>query len=199
MKVIPRVYGQNFSRVLDGNQRYTGNITIVPDISFRYNLKVLTHPSFEDMTEYILRGEQATWDKISRIQNMLLLERTLEECLRALRLEERKSYSAHSPSHNASPSSPGEKKRPNGTQFSTPLFARSPPAACPHCHKNLDQESASTIGAAGPEKFFESLRSLPLSHESLINPPAGVRVGDSEEETLKSKPFRSNSAPHSDH
>jgi len=46
--------------------------------------KALTHPSPDDMAEYLRGGEAAAYPKISRIQNGLLLERTLEACVRSL-------------------------------------------------------------------------------------------------------------------
>ena len=84
MKVIPKVYGQDFSEVFSGKQRYTGDITIVPNVSFRMQFKVLSHPSHEDMEEYFREGERATWEKISILQNTQIIEKTLEECIKAI-------------------------------------------------------------------------------------------------------------------
>jgi hypothetical protein len=52
-----------------------GDITIVPDISFRMQLKVISQPSDADMIEFMRSGEQAAFPSISRIQNTMVLER----------------------------------------------------------------------------------------------------------------------------
>ena len=84
MKVIPRVYGQDWSGMIDGQQRYSGDITIVPQMRFRMILKALQHPSREDMDEYIRGGETAAWARLSQVQNSLIIERTLEQCVKAV-------------------------------------------------------------------------------------------------------------------
>lgn len=84
LKVIPRIYRADFSHVISGNQQYTGDIMIVPKTPFLMRLKALTHPSTDDMEAYIRGGEVACFPKISRIQNTMLLERTLEACVRSL-------------------------------------------------------------------------------------------------------------------
>ena len=112
MKVIPRVYGQDWSGMIDGQQRYSGDITIVPQLRYRMVVKALQHPSravshiehiaslsvlralvahslplsarVQDMDEYIRGGETATWARLSQVQNSLLIERTLEQCVKAV-------------------------------------------------------------------------------------------------------------------
>ena len=84
MKVIPRVYGQDWSGIIDGQQRYSGDITIVPHMRFRMVVKALQHPSKLDMTEYIRGGETAAWAQLSQVQNSLIIERTLEQCVKAI-------------------------------------------------------------------------------------------------------------------
>lgn len=84
MKVIPKIYRQDFAHVVSGKQKYSGDINIVPRIPFLMRFKALTHPSVDDMHEYFRGGEAATFPKVSRIQNVLLLERTLEACVRSL-------------------------------------------------------------------------------------------------------------------
>lgn len=84
MKIIPKIYGQDFRPVWNGQQRYTGDITIVPEITFKMQLKVISQPSNTDMIEFIHCGESATWPVISRVQNCMIIERTLDECIKVL-------------------------------------------------------------------------------------------------------------------
>jgi TAG lipase/steryl ester hydrolase/phospholipase A2/LPA acyltransferase len=43
------------------SQRYSGDITIVPDISYADYLTLMSNPSPEFLVEARLRGERATW------------------------------------------------------------------------------------------------------------------------------------------
>lgn len=43
------------------SQKYSGDITIIPDIGYGDFLKVLSNPTDESVIEAIIRGEQATW------------------------------------------------------------------------------------------------------------------------------------------
>ena len=43
------------------SQKYSGDITIIPDIGYGDFLKVLSNPTDESVLEAIIRGEQATW------------------------------------------------------------------------------------------------------------------------------------------
>lgn len=43
------------------SQKYSGDITIVPDISYTDFLKVLSNPTREDVAHAIIQGERATW------------------------------------------------------------------------------------------------------------------------------------------
>lgn len=67
------------------NQRYSGDITIFPTISYAHFPKVLSNPTTEYMLQCMLTGERATWPKLSRIQNHLAIELALDETIRQLR------------------------------------------------------------------------------------------------------------------
>lgn len=43
------------------SQRYSGDITIVPEIGYSEFLKVLSNPTPQSVMEAIIRGERATW------------------------------------------------------------------------------------------------------------------------------------------
>ncbi|ORY19809.1 acyl transferase/acyl hydrolase/lysophospholipase, partial [Clohesyomyces aquaticus] len=67
------------------NQRYSGDITIFPAISYAHFPKVLSNPTTEYMLQCLLTGEQATWPKLSRVQNHVAIELALDEIIRKLR------------------------------------------------------------------------------------------------------------------
>ncbi|CDH56994.1 patatin family [Lichtheimia corymbifera JMRC:FSU:9682] len=69
------------------SQKYSGDITIIPDIGYGDFLKVLSNPTDESVIEAIIRGEQATWPKISIIKNHLQIELTIDAILYRLRLK----------------------------------------------------------------------------------------------------------------
>ncbi|CAG8459034.1 12984_t:CDS:10 [Ambispora leptoticha] len=68
------------------SQRYYGDITIVPHISYANFLNLLSNPSPQLVEEATLRGERATWPKISIIRNHCHIELTLDEMIYRLRL-----------------------------------------------------------------------------------------------------------------
>jgi TAG lipase/steryl ester hydrolase/phospholipase A2/LPA acyltransferase len=63
------------------NQRYSGDITIFPAISYTNFPKILTNPTTDFMQRCLFTGEQATWTKVSRIQNHLAIELALDEAV----------------------------------------------------------------------------------------------------------------------
>ncbi|CAG8767450.1 10105_t:CDS:2, partial [Funneliformis caledonium] len=67
------------------SQRYYGDITIVPNLSYTDFLKILSNPTPQSMREATLRGERATWLKISIIKNHCQIELTLDEIVFRLR------------------------------------------------------------------------------------------------------------------
>lgn len=77
------------------NQRYSGDITIFPAISYSQFPNVLRNPTPEFMQQCLLTGERATWPKLSRIQNHLAIELALDDTLRQLRA--RAVFSAEQP------------------------------------------------------------------------------------------------------
>ncbi|CAO3652240.1 unnamed protein product [Cunninghamella echinulata] len=68
------------------SQKYSGDITIVPDISYAGFLKVLSNPTRDDVAHAIIQGERATWPKMSVIKNHLQIELTVDAILYRLRL-----------------------------------------------------------------------------------------------------------------
>ncbi|KAF2654531.1 patatin-domain-containing protein [Lophiostoma macrostomum CBS 122681] len=67
------------------NQRYSGDITIFPSISYAHFPKVLSNPTTEYMLQCMLTGERATWPKLSRVQNHLAIELAIDEAIGKIR------------------------------------------------------------------------------------------------------------------
>lgn len=63
------------------NQRYSGDITIFPAISYTNFPKILSNPTTDYMLRCLLAGEQATWQKVSRIRNHVAVELALDEAV----------------------------------------------------------------------------------------------------------------------
>ncbi|KAG0170100.1 hypothetical protein DFQ30_002864 [Apophysomyces sp. BC1015] len=68
------------------SQKYSGDITIVPDIGYTQFLKLLSNPTPEFCLNAVIAGEKATWKKMSIIKNHLQIELTIDAILYRLRL-----------------------------------------------------------------------------------------------------------------
>jgi len=66
-------------------QRYAGDITIIPEISYTQFPHILTNPTSDFMAQAMFNGERATWPKLSRIRNHLAVELKLDEAVRLMR------------------------------------------------------------------------------------------------------------------
>lgn len=67
------------------SQKYSGDITILPEISYANFPKVLKNPTPEFMEQAMLSGERVTWPKLSRIQNHCAIELALDDTVQQLR------------------------------------------------------------------------------------------------------------------
>ncbi|KAI9732712.1 MAG: hypothetical protein M1818_007446 [Claussenomyces sp. TS43310] len=67
------------------SQNYSGDITILPEINYRDFHKILKNPTSEFMEAACLRGERATWPKLSRVRNHCAIELELDSAVQALR------------------------------------------------------------------------------------------------------------------
>lgn len=59
-------------------QRYSGDITIMPEISYTQFPHILSNPTEDFMVQATFNGERATWPKLSRIRNHLSVELKLD-------------------------------------------------------------------------------------------------------------------------
>lgn len=76
----------NFLRQISSiiNQKYTGDITIIPDITLDDYKRLLSNPQKDWMIEARRRAERKTWAQISHIEHRCAIELTLDRCLRKL-------------------------------------------------------------------------------------------------------------------
>ena len=65
-------------------QKYSGDITILPEISYTQFPSILSNPTSEFMVQAMLNGERATWPKLSRIRNHLAIELALDAAVHEL-------------------------------------------------------------------------------------------------------------------
>lgn len=66
-------------------QKYSGDITILPEMSYANFPKVLQNPNADYILQAVLSGERATWLKLSQIQNQCAIELALDNTVEQLR------------------------------------------------------------------------------------------------------------------
>ncbi|KAL2061288.1 hypothetical protein VTL71DRAFT_7561 [Oculimacula yallundae] len=67
------------------SQKYSGDITILPEIEYKDFPRMLKNPTTEFMLQACLCGERATWPKLSRIRNHCAVELELDAAVQKLR------------------------------------------------------------------------------------------------------------------
>ncbi|KAL7268546.1 Lipase 5 [Rhizina undulata] len=67
------------------SQRYSGDITILPEVSIRDFPRILKNPDSEFMLDATKKGERATWPKMARVANHCRIELKLDEAIYELR------------------------------------------------------------------------------------------------------------------
>ncbi|CAG8978595.1 hypothetical protein HYALB_00010956 [Hymenoscyphus albidus] len=67
------------------SQKYSGDITILPQIEYKDFPRMLKNPTTEFMLAACLSGERATWPKLSMIRNHCAVELELDAAVRKLR------------------------------------------------------------------------------------------------------------------
>ncbi|KAF3922581.1 hypothetical protein AA313_de0201597 [Arthrobotrys entomopaga] len=67
------------------SQKYAGDITIFPEVPLADLQKLIKNPTPEFMLEAGLRGEKATWPRLSRIRDCCAIELALDRCIHQLR------------------------------------------------------------------------------------------------------------------
>lgn len=67
------------------SQKYSGDITILPEFSAHDLPRILKNPTVEFMERSTLSGEQATWPKLSRIRDRCAVELAIDRSIQTLR------------------------------------------------------------------------------------------------------------------
>lgn len=67
------------------SQKYSGDITILPQIEYKDFPRILKNPTSDFMVQACLCGERATWPKLSRIRNHCAVELELDAAVQKLR------------------------------------------------------------------------------------------------------------------
>ncbi|MCJ1314636.1 hypothetical protein MMC25_008318 [Agyrium rufum] len=82
MGIFPTVLTKTISVM---SQKYSGDITILPEITYSEFPRMLSNPTPEFMEQSMHRGLRATWPKLSRIQNHCAIELALDGAIHKLR------------------------------------------------------------------------------------------------------------------
>ena len=67
------------------SQKYSGDITILPEINYKDFPRILKNPTADFMVQACLCGERATWPKLSRVRNHCAVELELDAAVQTLR------------------------------------------------------------------------------------------------------------------
>eukprot|EP01133_Synstelium_polycarpum_P007250 gene7250-8428_t len=78
-------------------QKYSGDITIVPEVNIADYTNIISNPSDEMMATYIRKGKASTWPKIAILKNHCQIELTLDSIVMQLR---DKLHKAEKAKHN---------------------------------------------------------------------------------------------------
>ncbi|KAG5929812.1 hypothetical protein E4U53_002359 [Claviceps sorghi] len=67
------------------SQKYSGDITILPEIAMNDLSKLLSNPTVDFMFRSCIAGERATWPRLSRIRDRCAIELALDRAVHSLR------------------------------------------------------------------------------------------------------------------
>eukprot|EP00742_Colponemidia_sp_Colp-10_P008059 GILJ01008696.1.p1 GENE.GILJ01008696.1~~GILJ01008696.1.p1 ORF type:complete len:688 (+),score=66.97 GILJ01008696.1:43-2064(+) len=112
LRLIPRLYGQDFSGVF--MQSYKGHVTITPTMSLTDQLKAISHPDEDDMKRYIREGQISAWPFLGQIKHMCAIESTLRLCYN--KIKRRLEPSALKVPRSVSPVHDGPYRRFSGVE-----------------------------------------------------------------------------------
>ncbi|KAL9067385.1 MAG: hypothetical protein Q9157_006823 [Trypethelium eluteriae] len=168
------------------SQRYSGDITIFPEIPYSQFPRVLKNPTTEFMLQAMLSGERATWPKLSRIQNHCAIELALDDAVQQLRARvvfspsqvdlRINAFSQSNPVSGSIDQKSGLRSRPktrhrvtrsNDSSKAPPLYRKAiPPYLLPSQstddHKTCSEQSTTPLIATAPADLtFSKLLSVP--------------------------------------
>lgn len=160
MGVLPNVLTKTVSVL---SQKYSGDITIFPEISYAHFPRMLTNPTPEFMHQAMLCGERATWPKMSIIKNHCAIELALDDAVQKLR-----ARVAFSPSEvelrmktdNRRPSNPTKMASGRRTTIRRPMSQNSTSSAPLPSNTSLHTRSQNTSGRLTPIIRHKKSRSI---------------------------------------
>jgi len=82
MGIFPNILTKTVSVL---SQKYSGDITVFPEISYADFPRMLSNPTPEFMHQCMLSGQRATWPKMSIIKNHCAIELALDDAVQKLR------------------------------------------------------------------------------------------------------------------
>lgn len=159
MGIFPNILTKTVSVL---SQRYSGNITIFPEISYADFPRILSNPTKAFMHRAMLGGERATWPKMSIIKNHCAIELALDDAVQKLRA--RVAFSPSEVELRMRPqqsSNPGKGAR-RRTRLRRPLSQTSAPeaAVAPISAPSIHTHRQSRSGRLAPTRRHEKSLSI---------------------------------------
>lgn len=146
--LLPSVFGGLL------NQKYIGDVTIVPPLSFKGYASVISNPTTESLAEFVRVGEKRTWPSIALIRSQCELEIVLDQCVRKLAVEAQHAVTRKSTEHGLH----------SGIAHGSTLEGgmKETPRRCRHTHLDLNNffgTSSVLHGAGGRDENQAGYRS----------------------------------------
>jgi len=186
MGILPNILTKTVSVL---SQKYSGDITIFPEISYAHFPRILSNPTKEFMHQAMLSGERATWPKMSIIKNHCAIELALDDAVQKLRArvvfspsEVELRMNTHNQQFSATQNSASGRrtklKRPvsQNSTSSAPL----PSNTSPHTRRQnasgrltpgLRHKKSRSISTVVPDPFEVSLDQIPITVNHLAPRP----------------------------
>lgn len=159
MGILPNVLTKTVSVL---SQKYSGDITIFPEISYAHFPRMLSNPTKEFMSRAMLSGERATWPKMSIIKNHCAIELALDDAVQKLRArvvfspsEVDLRMNTHIQDSSASTKIPSSRR----TNLKRPMSQNSTASAPLPSNKSLHTQSQNSFGRIAPKLRHKKSRS----------------------------------------
>lgn len=66
------------------NQRYVGDVTIVPPLTLEGYMQIISNPSIDSFQRFVMVAERRTWPNLEHIRSQCQVEMVLDDCVRYL-------------------------------------------------------------------------------------------------------------------
>ena len=144
------------------SQKYSGDITIFPEISYADFPRMLSNPTPDFMHRAMLGGERATWPKMSIVKNHCAIELALDDAVQKLRARVAFSPSEVELRMRPTQISDAKKRNRGHTRSSRPLSQNSAPevAVAPVSTASIHTRRQSQSGRLAPKPRHEKSLSI---------------------------------------